>query len=219
MLSSKLGLRWWREIISFMPKEGIRNDLLYLLQTYSLNLMKKTFVILSVFILHCISPCVAQEKQYKASLDSLNKYINLSAKGTKLLTWYAPGMYNEMAEVFDSSNYYGMTYNNKTKIVISTGNPLYMFNLPLMDTSSIKIDRRGGLIIRDIDSSRCMYHSAESRIFNGKYGGVPIDEVRLFENNTINALYLNKIIFYFKQAIVYSKKVKVKKKDLVKYEY
>jgi len=192
-------------------------DYIYI-RPINLNSMYKAFYLVTIILLYCINPCSAQEKEYKAALDSLNKYINF-AKGTNLLTWYAPGMYNVMSEEVDSINFYGMTYNNKTKIVISTGNPLYMFNLSLMDTSAIRINRGGGIYIQDKDSTKFMYHSAQARIFNAKYGGVPIYEVKLFEGNAINAAYTEKIIFYFKQAIVYSKKVKVKRKELIKLDY
>jgi len=123
-------------------------------------------------------------------------------------------MNNEMAERYDSANYYGMTDGIKTKIVLSLGNTLYMFNLPLMDSSSFGISRRGGVVIKDKDSTKCIYHSAESRIFNGKYGGVPIYEVLLLEDKTLERAHAEKIIYYFKQAILYSKKVKTKKKDM-----
>src|SRR5690606_15373897 len=141
----------------------------------------KTIPILS-FLYLLMQPCIAQEKKYKQALDSLSYYLNYTGgvSKVKLLTFYNPGMQNEMSERYDSTNYLGFTYNIKTKIVISIGNTLYMLNLPIMDSILIRRDRRGdSFIIKDLNNSNCLYHSAESRIFNGKYGGVPINEIQI----------------------------------------
>jgi hypothetical protein len=138
-------------------------------------------------------------------------------------------MQNEMSDRYDSINYSGFTYNSKTKIVISLGNILYMLDLPIMDSIRISRSRAGdSFIVTDLNNSNCLYHSAESRIFNGKYGGVPINEIQVplisYRNdpsieNQMRIFYFQKIEYYLKEAIYYSKKVKNKKKDLWKNGY
>lgn len=187
--------------------------------------MKYILTTLILFFLYVtIQPCIAQEKKYKQALDSLSHYLNYSSgiNKVRLLTFYNPGMQNEMSEQYDSMNYLGFSYNIKTKIVISTGNTLYMLNLPIMDSTKI-LQSPTFIIIKDLDNSNCLYHSAESRIFNGKYGGVPIGEIQIplltYRNDSAiesqqQFVYLKKIEYYLKEAILYSKKVKTKKKDV-----
>lgn len=166
----------------------------------------------------------AQEAKYKQALDSIAYYIKFTQieKKTHLVTYYNPNTYSNMSETTDSLTYLKMAYNYKTKVVLTDGNIIYMIDFKQADTSFFCLGRKG-LRITDPSKKVMFRNSNTARLFNGKIGGVDIDQIDLFvpfstEYKTYlspqNLYNLNKLIYFLKQATLYSKKVKTKKKDI-----
>jgi hypothetical protein len=168
-----------------------------------------------IFLVGISISLAAQEAKYKAALDSIAKYIRYTRldREVQLITYYQPGLYNGMSETTDSITFYSMTNNEKTKIVFSDGNQIFMADLKKMDTTMIRLTR--GISFYDASGKVKFRKSAIARIFNGKHGGVETDDFLLrmdySEENRIIAQKLKQFLF---EAILYSKKVKTKKSEL-----
>lgn len=193
--------------------------------------MKKIirFILTTFFIFYSLTN-YGQEKNYKEALDSLTHYLNYGSSEygkVNLYTYYTSYTEQKHTAEYESPGMYtAMTNNYKSKIVITVDNTIYMLNLAEMDTSFIKTGRTG-ICVKDLTNIKCIYHSAYSRIENGKYGGVPIDAIEIPVIGYINNIPATKeqqrdsaaqIIYYLKQAICYSKKVKTKPGEIWKEE-
>ena len=166
----------------------------------------------------------AQETKYKQALDSIDYYLKFTKleRQTKLVSYYHPNTYSNMSENSDSLIYLQMAFNYKTKIVLTDGDMVYMIDFKQIDTTCFGIGRKG-LKIMD-PSKKVMFRMSNSaRLFNGKIRGVEIDQIDLIYPysddehtylSTNNIYNLKKLIYFFKQATIYSKKVKTKKKDI-----
>lgn len=166
----------------------------------------------------------AQEAKYKQALDSIAQYIEFTRfeKKMHLVTYYNPNTYSNMSETTDSLTYIKMAYNYKTKVVFTDSDIVYMIDFKEADTTFFGYSRKG-LRIKDPAKKVMFRNSNTARLFNGKIGGVDIDQIDLdfpysTEYNTYlspqNLYNLNKLIYFLKQATLYSKKVKTKKKDI-----
>ena len=168
----------------------------------------------------------AQEAKYKQALDSIAYYIKFTQieNQTHLLTHYNNlNTKINTSEVTARGIYLLMAYNYKTKVVFTDGNIVYMIDFKQIDTTFFSITRKG-LRISDPAKKVMFMHSNTVRLSNGKIGGVPVDQIDLeypisTEANTYSTLQklynLNKLIYFLKQAALYSKKIKTKKKDIV----
>ena len=159
----------------------------------------------------------AQEAKYKATLDSLANYIRFtkseSEKSFRLLSYYQPGMFNAMSEKTDSSIFFSMTKNEKTKVVFTDGNEIYMADLKQMDTTMISPTR--GIRFYDVNGKVKFRKSYIARIFNGKHGGVETDYFILkMVLSQENKVYFEKLMVFQKDAILFSKDVVTLKSDL-----